>query len=766
MAFLGISLKSAKMGTGRAILGHLNEKRQDKLLKDQRENKLADLTEELKLKDQYAVKADDRQWDKTKQRNTIQNEAWAQQALDMSSRTGQTYVHAGNGNFSRVNKEEKKESFDEISRQAEKFTNAYRKNGILTGSQAYIVSNGKLVLAGKPSKEESSDNKVMLGSLLGAGQNGGPPKFNKVYSSEYASNEVNSANSLTFPQSGGGQAIMVLADQARLSTKEVPYHNASHGMTTLLESDVGFHIERHKKSKSGGGVEGGDLFGFVRQTFINSAPSILDGLKTVTTTQDGITRIANPMLRFNLADYAAQGVEQAAHAKYIVREIIAPTLSMQKELLLEALNLPVDSPGVNVEENNGNFDLIFDSSLAYRLEAYSTTETDETTGKTRKVMDPRLSTLAQEIANVTGQSQTDILSAAISQPGDPLDHMQMLQDQSKNWFAEKVVGKSLDSITFNAVEKEKIQSIVLNSENAQAGIASIRSMIPAKPPRKITEIELSPGQVAKPIWNRTVQDSVGFTIEGARQRADNALKARNNILTLMHLMGDLGAKADPIAQLRLKLAGGVEAIDSVLSLTSDFEAFLESAEIGGSTPEEVERNKELRREQFKQLSAVRDNVNAHKNSGAELNLDGLAIMLTNQLGYFMAGAVQGGGSTGRNISDFDVQNNMKAIQLGNFAPTAVKLANLQFLLDEMDQTYAVYDAYASSKNDYAMFQAANIYDKTMGATNSSLSKLIGRIGDKGPILSETERQNVEARTGAMRRVDSQNRPSLFGPEGT
>ena len=110
MAFLGISLKSAKMGTGRAILSHLNEKREDKLREQERQTRLDDMRTEFAMRDEYAVKAEDRAYDREIQRlkdaNVIKNEQqeidWRtgiKRSADLSTLTGNKYAYLGNGNY-------------------------------------------------------------------------------------------------------------------------------------------------------------------------------------------------------------------------------------------------------------------------------------------------------------------------------------------------------------------------------------------------------------------------------------------------------------------------------------------------------------------------------------------------------------------------------------------------------------------------------------------------------------------------------------------
>ena len=117
MAFLGISLKSAKTGAGRAILSHLDEKRQDKLREEERQNRIDDLTTELGLREDYAIKAEERAYDakinELRETNTIKNENdekdWRlglQRAGDLSKQTGKKYAYLGNGNYKILEKDD------------------------------------------------------------------------------------------------------------------------------------------------------------------------------------------------------------------------------------------------------------------------------------------------------------------------------------------------------------------------------------------------------------------------------------------------------------------------------------------------------------------------------------------------------------------------------------------------------------------------------------------------------------------------------------
>jgi hypothetical protein len=448
---------------------------------------------------------------------------------------------------------------------------------------------------------------------------------------------------------------------------------------------------------------------------MDNAPSILEGLKGAKN-QEGVTAIPNPMIRFNLTEYAAQGPQQAEEAKFIATEIIAPALTLQKELALQALNLPAETP-VQVDEN---FNFFIDSEVGAKLEPYS--ESVRVDGQVKKQLKPEFKNLATEIAQYSGRSMTDVLSHAVSSSGDPLKHMQDVQAFSAT-MGRKAKTAGLKKIEINDLEANVLLDVIKESGSASSAISTIRSMIPAPPQREITQIMVSPDGGTKPIWNRTVKDISGIDIEGARQRAESAAKARRTIAVIRELQDKYDASLNPIEALKIKIAGGAEAIAELSGMMDDLDVYLSNSEIAGNTAEEVERNRAAREQTLNELREVRS---ALSRGGVGLQASALAMMLSRQLGYYMAGAVQGGGSTGRNISDFDVRNNMQSMQLDTFAPDSVKKTNLEYLYEEMDQTYAIYSSYASSGGDFATWQATQIYDDLVRGTHPDLGRLLMR----------------------------------------
>ena len=717
MAFLGISLKSAKMGTGRAILSHLNEKREDKLREQERQNRLDDMRTEFEMRDDYAIKAEDRAYDREIQRlkdaNVIKNEQqeidWRtgiKRSADLSTQTGSTYAYLGNGNYKILDKDDKKKSFAEKQQEAAQITETYRNMGILTGTQAYVPSSTGFTLTG--TAEKDGNGKVGIAGLAGMGFD--------VFRTESSVSEIGPTNSFTFPfDNGNKMGLLALADETRLQKEKVPYHNASHALGTLLETNLSYHIDRYRRAKAGETIEGGDLFAYTRKLFRDNAPSILEGLKGAKN-QEGVTAIPNPMIRFNLTEYAAQGPQQAEEAKFIATEIIAPALTLQKELALQALNLPVETP-VQVDEN---FNFFIDSEVGAKLEPYS--ESVRVDGQVRKQLKPEFKNLATEIAQYSGRSMTDVLSHAVSSSGDPLKHMQDVQAFSAT-MGRKAKTAGLKKIEINDLEANVLLDVIKESGSASSAISTIRSMIPAPPQREMTQIMMSPEGGSKPIWNRTVKDISGIDIEGARQRAESAAKARRTIAVIRELQDKYDASLNPIEALKIKIAGGAEAIAELSGMMDDLDVYLSNSEIAGNTAEEVERNRAAREQTLNELREVRS---ALSRGGVGLQASALAMMLSRQLGYYMAGAVQGGGSTGRNISDFDVRNNMQSMQLDTFAPDSVKKTNLEYLYEEMDQTYAIYSSYASSGGDFATWQATQIYDDLVRGTHPDLGRLLMR----------------------------------------
>lgn len=742
MAFLGISLKSAKMGAGRAILSHLDEKRQDKLRREERQNRIDDLTTELDLRNDYAIEAEKRAYDakinELRETNTIKNEndekEWRlglKRQVELSTLTGKDYFYLGNGNYKISDDDDDPMAlFNRQVQEAQTMTEALRKSGQI-GADQMVLPKGFTVTG------ESDKNKKFYYGNAGIVGVGGK-KIN-TFRSPYAPAEVNPAyHSPTFEFGDGQLGMVVFSDESRIQKEKIPYTDASLLMQTLLDTDLNSHIQKYRKGKAGEQVQGGDFFGFTKQFFMNNAPSILEGLKGAKT-QDGVTAIPNPMIRFNLAEYAKQGVQEAENAKFIATEIIAPALTIQKELALQALNLPMETPTYTDADGN----LFIESAAGARLEPY--THTVQVNGNPQKQLLPEFKSLAVDVARHSGRSLSEVLSHAVQSSSDPQKHLQDLMALAPQ-VQRKVKGTGFEKVNIkdDVFLKTALMDVVKDASEASVAISSIRSMIPSAPPREVTEIMATPSGSKKPIWNRTVKDFAGVDIEGARQRAESAAKARKTIAMIRDLQDKYGARTDPIALLELKLAGGVEALGAVSGLLDDFETYLTDADIAG-TGEELERNQAARRQTLSEIRNMRNTIA----NGGRLEASALAMMLSRQLGYYMAGAVQGGGSTGRNISDFDVRNNMNAMQLDTFAPTSVKKANLEYLYEEMDQTYAIYSSYASSGGDFATWQATQIYDDLVQGTHSDLGRLMARAGAIPPEEAEQRRLRLEQTGGVI-----------------
>jgi hypothetical protein len=227
---------------------------------------------------------------------------------------------------------------------------------------------------------------------------------------------------------------------------------------------------------------------------------------------------------------------------------------------------------------------------------------------------------------------------------------------------------------------------------------------------------------------------------------------------IRELQDKYGARMDLIEVLKIKLAGGAEALGEISGMITDFENYVNDAGVAGQTQEEIERNQAARQETLAEIRAMK---NAVSKGGVGLEASALAMMLSRQLGYYMAGAVQGGGSTGRNISDFDVRNNMQSMQLDTFAPTSIKKVNLEYLYEEMDQTYAIYSSYASSGGDFATWQATQVYDDLVRGTHPDLTRLLARAGAI-PQSEADERSRRLQQSGGVRVQEAVRSDNPFG----
>jgi len=740
MGFLGISLKSAKLGAGRAILSRMNEKREDALRRQQQTEARENLLFEADLQNDYAVKAEQRAYDaaikrareegniKTKQ----DEEEWrlgTKRATGMST-PDRPVMYVGNNNYKVLDPKDADVPFATRLQQAQQLTEAYPN--LPEGMIVVPDGDGGFKLIGKPTNQ-SNLYKTMQG-LAGAPAGTGI----QIYRGDSSPPEVNpSFESPIFEMGDGGFGKVVFGDPSVLQKEKVPYYNANLLMSTLLETDLGFHIDRYKATKNGQQVTGGDLFGYTKQFFSRNAPSILEGLKGARSSE-GITTIPNPMIRFNLTEYAKQGVQEAEHAKFIATEIIAPALTIQKDLALQALNLPPETPVYTDAE----FNLIIDTDFGLKLEPYTVTATDLATGKTSKTLVPELKSLAKDIAIKSGRPIGDVLSHAVESSSDPIGQLRQIEAVTPQLqSAVNRAGFEKVRVNDNVFLRNGVLSVIKNAPNASTAISTIRSMIPSAPAREMTEMVASPEGGTKPIWNVTVKNYSGIDIEGARQRADSSNQARKTIGTILELQQKLGARTDPIALLELKIAGGLEAFGVVSGLLDNFSSALDSSSIQGELgSEEYKRNKQAREETLNEIS----NLQKSLSRGGRIEANALARMLSLQLGYFMAGAVQGGGSTGRNISDFDVRQNINALGIDSFATLTAKRTNLLYLYDEMDQSFAIYDSYASSAGDIAQWQATQIYDDLMRGTHPDVGSLLARAG----AITEKEAEEISRRVSA------------------
>jgi hypothetical protein len=264
------------------------------------------------------------------------------------------------------------------------------------------------------------------------------------------------------------------------------------------------------------------------------------------------------------------------------------------------------------------------------------------------------------------------------------------------------------------------------------------------PPLAPESIRKTDTGVAKPVWARTVAD-YGMKPDEAMAQAQSAEKARKTIAVLLELQ-DMGARGDVIALARMKIAGAVEAFGAVSGLLDDLNATIEATPIQGELgSEEYVRNKEAREQTLNELSELKKNMSTSED-GSSIEAEALFRMLSLQLGYYMAGAVQGGGPTGRNISDFDVRNNVNAMQLDSIATKGSKRTILQYLYEEMDQTYAIANSYASSQHDFAKFRATQIYDQMVGGTHASVGSILQKVGLISPEEAEERRKRYLTRS--------------------
>lgn len=745
MGFLGISLKSAKLGAGRAILSRMNEKREDALRRQQQTEARENFLFEENLRNDYAIKAEQRAYDaavnRAREEGKIKTEQEAEEwRLGIERATGMStpdrpVMYIGNGNYKVLDPKDADVPFATRLQQARDLTQAYSPN--LQQGQVFVPKGEGFELIGKPTNQPN-----VYGTMQGvAGAPSG--KGIRIFRGESSSAEVNPAfESPIFEMGDGGIGKVIFGDPSVLQKEKVPYYNANLLMSTLLETDLDFHINRYKAAKNGQQVTGGDLFGYTKQFFSRNAPSILEGLKGARSSE-GITTIPNPMIRFNLTEYAKQGVQEAEHAKFIATEIIAPALTIQKDLALQALNLPSETPVYTDSE----FNLIIDTDFGLKLEPYTVTTTDTATGETRKTLVPELKDLAKNIAIKSGRPVGEVLSHAVESSSDPIGQLRQIEAVTPQLQSTvKQAGFEKVRVNDNVFLKNGVLSVIKNSPNASTAISTIRSMIPSAPAREMTEMVASPEGGKKPIWNVTVKNYSGIDIEGARQRADSANQARKTIGTILELQEKLGARTDPIALLELKIAGGLEAFGVVSGLLDNFSSALDSSIIQGEVgSEEYKRNKQAREETLNEIS----NLQKSLSRGGRIEANALARMLSLQLGYFMAGAVQGGGSTGRNISDFDVRQNINALGIDSFATLTAKRTNLLYLYDEMDQSYAIYDSYASSAGDIAQWQATQIYDDLMRGTHPDVGSLLSRAG----AITEKEAEAIRSRVFRVSPLD-------------
>ena len=764
MAFLGISLKSAKMGAGRAILSHLNEKREDKLREQERQNRLDDMRTEFEVRDDYAIKAEnrayDREIDRLREANVIKNEQqeaeWrlgTKRAVEMSEKTGRNFGYVGNGNLKLLDDDDDPMAvFLREIEEAKELTRALRESGEIEPNQSVLPKRfnitgqkGKDI---KPRYSTPTEGSVGVASINGK----------KVF----AFRGANSPSIVTprletpvFSMPNNQIGKIVLNEAKDISKNDKVFGDATLLMNTLMR-DIDFHIEEYKKPRDQ--RSGASLFEMVKERIGAMGPSIKDRLRETKQNQEGFTVYDNPNMSFKLTEYAQQGDKEAQNAELIIRDILAPALSIQASTLVNALGFPEDGTQVYTDDD---FNIYIDTAMGARLKDYTESYTDDSGQKKFRLI-PEVKNLANEIAMFSGRSYLDVLSHATDSP-DPINQMKRVAQIGPSM--SKAIGVSPSkTMTLNPTQQEVLYDLIKHSTNPDEAISTIRSMMKEPPPLPPESIRKTDTGIAKPVWARTVGD-YGMKPDEAVAQAQSAEKARKTIAVLIELQ-DMGARGDVIALARMKIAGAVEAFGAVSGLLDDLNKTIDSTPIQGEVgSEEFIRNKEAREQTLNELSELQKNINTSQD-GSSIEAEALFRMLSLQLGYYMAGAVQGGGPTGRNISDFDVRNNVNAMQLDSIATKGSKRAILQYLYEEMDQTYAIANSYASSQHDFAKFRATQIYDQMVGGTHESVGSILQKIGLISEEEAEERRQRYLSRSIPARETQQRGKPgvNIFGED--
>ena len=760
MGFLNISGSALKMGAGRAVLSILDEKKQKKAAEDAFVAEKNRMKETADYQETKAIAGEQRAANRQKQADTdavTRVEAMNKTLAD----TGQVAYYLGNGNITLKPVDvAKKLTIEEQMEKATSLTAQYRKLGQIP-SDAFFTPDGggkdSYSIKYPPKKPAAEKPTAPTFDTFTANVEG---KGGRVFASATAGNEVtgNLVKHFTWetPEGPKKTGVVIYADPKMAEKKDVPMSNASLLMNTMLDTNMKYHVDAHRAGLEDGGGGKGLLFAFENMIKLNSS-SITDSLKTGERLEGGLIQIANPTMRLGLEAYAQKGLEEQENAKYIINNILAPALSIQSKELIKALNLVDETPVYTANDSN----LFIDTSFTEKLEQAGLVDVDANGNKSVKAS---FKSSAQDIASSSGIPYTEVIGGAVNS-GDPEKHLENIKTLSGP-LSQTVQRSGTKAIqTEDLIYKNKLLEVTMGL-TARGGILAIRAMLPKRKAPPVTSMAMGEDGAGITAQFQIENARQGLDAQGALSRATAAGKARKTIATLRELQKN-GVRGDFIEGIELKIQGGIEAVAQISGLADSLKKQLSETPIAGVPgSEEYERNLMARQETLADINSVNSSL-----SGGNLEVKALYRMLSMQLGYYMAGAVQGGGSSGRNISDFDVRNQMNAMGLDTLIGIEQKAANLDYLAIEMEQSEAIYRSYAESADDFSSWRATQIYDNLVSGTHADLTtlrKVINNydstsVSDSGSNIPDRENVLVPGQTPTAPTGDPFGRGSQVSP---
>lgn len=442
-------------------------------------------------------------------------------------------------------------------------------------------------------------------------------------------------------------------------------------------------------------IENGDPHGLLKdirsQLVANLDKKTLRSNLMLNKDESGKQYIQNPIEAFPVLEkFTKNGQVDRATQEWWIDNIIGPQLGVATEGIKEAIGYPRQLP-LTYDEFNDRFigaaESTYDWATEYVGMGSPNYNPDAVNPKQIKPEIWNKITKVRDASNTTALRVMSLVSES-TEPEKMLDLLVKEQQIMKPLLTRQESG----AISVNYKAKDRLYKLVKNLPPEQ-GIEVMRLFTKDDSPRTITSVEISQGQT-KAVYNKKFTDLYGINREDARARAYAAGKAKTVILQMKDLAKSGQVGAGKVAQVKKTLAGLGELARDFAELTS---------QISG------EKNQDALTGIQKKLADVERNPEIADSARLQYVFD----LLGETLAYYQAAALQGG-AQGRDISNQDVQFQREKLGLTGFSVyTPGIMANLDYLEDQMNSTYTVYNAYANTTDD-AEFEAVFLYDQAMG----------------------------------------------------